>query len=268
MIKYIGTVKEIVSWEQYIKVVNNPNYAEWAFRGQANASWPLWPTITRELQNRKVNPQYWQRQEQRNIRIFQRKAIHFLQKMPDINDIFRWMGIMQHHGAPTRLLDFTWSPYVAAFFALESATTDAVVWAVNTLKVGTYCFGPQIPEGQAVPTPEEALAYYGFGNMDDVAIGEPFFKNQRLIAQSGTFACPYDLTRPIDKILGGQENTIAKFVLKGADLRKQALNELYRMNITQATLFPDLDGLARSLRLELETHYLYDPTIVDLYAGG
>ena len=38
---------------------------------------------------------------------------------------------MQHHGAPTRLIDFTWSPYVAAFFALERTLADGVVWAMN-----------------------------------------------------------------------------------------------------------------------------------------
>jgi len=38
---------------------------------------------------------------------------------------------MQHHGAPTRLIDFTWSPYVAAFFALERTLADGVVWAIN-----------------------------------------------------------------------------------------------------------------------------------------
>ena len=263
MSKYAGVIEEIDSWDQYLKLVNSKKYADWAFRGQRDADWQLWPTITRELQNRTVNPNYWTRQEHRNIRIFQRKAIHFLEKVPETADLFRWMAIMQHHGAPTRLLDFTWSPYVAAFFALESATSNSAVWAINTFVVGTYCFGPQVPEDNEIPSPQKAMAFYGYDNIDDVAIGEPFFKNQRMIAQSGTFACPFDLERPIDEILGQTENSVVKFVLKGSKLRQQALNELYRMNITHATLFPDLDGLARSLRYELETHYLYDPTVVE-----
>ena len=40
---------------------------------------------------------------------------------------------------------------------------------------------------------------------------------------------------------------------------EEGMRELYRMNITQATLFPDLDGLARSLAYELEFHWAYDP---------
>lgn len=264
MNEYASIVEEIDSWDHYLKLVNSPKYANWAFRGQTNAVWRLWPTLTRELQNRNVNPQYWTRQEHRNIRIFQRKVIHFLDKMPEINDTFRWMAIMQHHGAPTRLLDFTWSPYVAAFFALESATTNAAVWAINTLVSGSLSFGPNLPQGNDTPSPEKAMQFYGFHSVDDVAIGEPFFKNPRLIAQSGTFACPFDLTRPIDETLGQRKNMIAKFILKGSDLRVQALGQLYRMNITQATLFPDLDGLARSLRYELESHYLYDPTVVEV----
>ena len=42
---------------------------------------------------------------------------------------------MQHHGAPTRLIDFTWSPYVAAFFALERTLADGVVWAMNPARI-------------------------------------------------------------------------------------------------------------------------------------
>jgi hypothetical protein len=255
-------VKTIDSWDGYLKLVDSDLYRNWAFRGQVDASWQLWPTITRELQNRRVNPRYWTDQEHRIIWIFQRKALHYLEKIPDVADTFRWMALMQHHGAPTRLLDFTWSPYVAAFFALEASKTDAAVWAINTPKLGTKCFRPQSNDDW-VPSPEEALRSYDINSANDVAIGEPFFKNQRLIAQSGTFACPFDLTRPIDEILGQHRDTIAKFVLKGPGLRKQALGELYRMNITHSTLFPDLDGLSRSLGYELESHWKFDPTAKD-----
>jgi hypothetical protein len=81
-----------------------------------------------------------------------------------------------------------------------------------------------------------------------------------VIAQSGTFVFPHDIERPIDQILARKKNLIAKFVLRGAGLRKRALGELYRMNITHATLFPDRDGLARPLACELESHYAFDPT--------
>lgn len=46
-------------------------------------------------------------------------------------DVIEWLALMQHFGAPTRLLDFTQSPYVATYFAVEDATEDSVIWAVN-----------------------------------------------------------------------------------------------------------------------------------------
>ncbi|MBN2388144.1 MAG: FRG domain-containing protein [Anaerolineales bacterium] len=253
------SVETIDSWDSYLRLVNGDSYRNWAFRGQADAAWQLWPSITRELQNRQVKSQYWTNQESRIFRIFQRKALQLLEKVPDIADTFRWMALMQHHGAPTRLLDFTWSPYVAAFFALESSTTDAAVWAINTLRLGTYSFTLRSHEDDPMDLEKALKLYYSY-SANDVAFGEPFFMDQRLIAQSGTFACPFDLTRPINEILGRRRDTVAKFVLRGSGLRKQALSELYRMNITHATLFPDLYGLARSLRYELESHWEYDPT--------
>jgi hypothetical protein len=62
------------------------------------------------------------------------------------------------------------------------------------------------------------------------------------------------LDRPLDQILAGydtDETLIRKIVLP-ASMREEAMRTLYRMNITHATLFPDLDGLARSLAFELE----------------
>jgi hypothetical protein len=93
-------------------------------------------------------------------------------------------------------------------------------------------------------------------------VGEPYMMNRRLIAQSGTFAMPGMLNQPFEEILSGYptpKNTLVKFILHCGHVRQKGLRELYRMNITYATLFPDLDGLARSLAYELEFHWGYDP---------
>ena len=87
------------------------------------------------------DPAVWAAQEERILRIFKRKAHHFLSAGPLPDDDFEWLALMQHHGAPTRLLDFTWSPYVAAFFALQRATGDAAGGAPGTHE-GRHRRGP------------------------------------------------------------------------------------------------------------------------------
>ena len=93
-------------------------------------AWPLDSSLSRYLQIFKMDRRAWPEPEGRILRVFKRKAHQFLEKPPDPDDDFQWLALMQHHGAPTRLLDFTWSPYVAAFFALERATGDAAVWGL------------------------------------------------------------------------------------------------------------------------------------------
>jgi hypothetical protein len=162
---------------------------------------------------------------------------------------------MQDHGAPTRLLDFTWSPYVAAFFALHNATEEGVIWACNPDELKKL--KPSLPE-----SPDEFRKQILSKNDNFVWLGEPYAMNRRLMAQAGTFLVPGSLDRSIDEILRDYpdpRNTLIKFVLPADRVREQGMNELYRMNITQATLFPDLDGLARSLAYELEFHWGYDP---------
>jgi len=90
--------------------------------------------------------------------------------------------------------------------------------------------------------------------------------NRRLIAQSGTFAVPGVLDVPLEEILGHacQDNILTKFVLTNS-IREVGMRELYRMNITYATLFPDLDGLTKSLAYELEFHWAYNPRTMEEY---
>jgi hypothetical protein len=71
---------------------------------------------------------------------------------------------------------------------------------------------------------------------------------------------------PIEEILSDtdQENILAKIVLANA-VREVGMRELYRMNITYSTLFPGLDGLAKSMGYELEFHWAYNPRTMERY---
>src|SRR6476469_8833915 len=129
-----GTPYKVVtlkSWEEYLSFISDSPYQNWAFRGQRDASAPLFSVVSRYFMAFHVDPRAWPEQEERILRIFKRKAIHFLDDVPDREDDFEWLALMQDHGAPTRLLDFTWSPYVAAFFALHNTTKEGVIWACN-----------------------------------------------------------------------------------------------------------------------------------------
>ncbi len=254
------------TWEDFLRVITDTPYTHWAFRGEQSAEWPLYSALTRYLETFGVHRRAWPEQEERILRIFKRKAHQYLTQPPDLDDDFQWLALMQHHGAPTRLLDFTWSPYVAAFFALEKATGEAAVWALNPARI----------QSRRRPRPPKMdprikgnfQRYFLKGNHRFIFVGEPLQMNRRLIAQSGTFALAGVLDVPMEEILADRrdaENIVAKFILPARRIRETAMRELYRMNITYATLFPDLDGLARSLRYELEFHWAYNPRTMEPY---
>ena len=269
-------VISVDSWATFQELVAGPKYRSWAFRGQADARWPLYSSISRYLKEHRVNEKAWAEQEERIVRIFRRKAHLFLDHVPAETDAFQWLALMQHHGAPTRLLDFTWSPFVAAFFALERATTAAAMWAL--------CF-PEIwkakhkfPDKNSSVT-EDELSLRIPGNYERfflgntvpfVVTGEPMVMNQRLVAQSGTFVVAGVLDQPVEEVLSTYPNpnrTVVKFVLDTEKIRDEAMYAFYNMNITNATLFPGLDGMARSLAYELEFHWAYDPKTMKRYPG-
>lgn len=241
-------IEPITSWEQFLKFVSSKPYRNWAYRGQEQADWPLLSSLGRYFSNMNVDPCHWSYREDRALRIFKRKASHFLEHIPDRDDDFQWLAIMQHHGAPTRLLDFTWSPYVAVFFALERAQGEAAVWLLKPPKSITPIRGRSFRLQNTQTTGKILGARVGYG--------EPYVLPRRLIAQSGTFVVPGEIGLPIDKLV--PERELVKLVLPADRIRPTAMRELYRMNLTNATLFPGLDGFARSIAYELEFEWRSD----------
>jgi hypothetical protein len=259
--------RTIHKWQEFVGIIQGWQCVRnWCFRGQASAKWPLKSSLSRHIKVSKVSKQVWELQETRTRRTFRRKCHLFLDDLPDENDELEWLALMQHHGAPTRLLDFTFSPYVAAFFALERATSDAAIWALNlpllyTIHERHKISGVKVSdkreeEEQADPRDRDVFEkYYSPNRHAFVWQGDPFRMPQRVVAQSGTFLVSSHLGMTVEDILArypGSGELLVKVVLKTSKLRAEAMASLYSMNITQATLFPGLDGLARSMAYEFE----------------
>ena len=116
------------SWSHFQELISgygdleSPFVTPYLFRGQSLASWTLTPSLLRHL-GPGVSSSEVLAVEDMLLEQFRRvKAIYTGTENPPENSEHRWewWALMQHHGVPTRLLDWTGSPYVAAYFAVES----------------------------------------------------------------------------------------------------------------------------------------------------
>jgi len=251
----------VSSWTEFMAL--STTLDGWAFRGQKDARWPLITSLERYLSAYMPDRSSWRLREERAIRIFRRKAHNYLSDTRVLENDLRCLALMQHHGAPTRLLDFTKSPFVAVFFALEQATRDAAIYALNTPRLWTAAPRTRSDWNRDAidPRTQGNFEQYFLPNEHAVLwIGEPTEMDRRLVAQSGTLVVPGILGRPMDEILQdyGDSDRLLKKIVLPLSMREEAMKALYRMNITNATLFPDLDGLARSIGLELEMLWQVD----------
>ena len=254
----VDTWNEFVAWSEDLN--------GWAFRGHQSADWLLVNSLSRQLIQFCPDEASWRTRESRALRIFRRKAHIHLDARHAIEDDLRCLAMMQHHGAPTRLLDFTKSPFVAAFFALEKSKGDAAVFALNTPALWNMApdFNPSLTRDVIDPRRPGQYAQYFASNENSVLwCGEPSEMDRRLVAQSGLFVVPGKSHLSLDQILCHYQakRPLLKKIILPHSLRERAMQSLYRMNITHATLFPDLDGLARSIAYELEV--LWESTYDD-----
>jgi hypothetical protein len=261
---------ELRSWGE----IHEYAKAGWLFRGQRVAAWPLKTSLERCCDRLGVPSSKRRLIEKRIIREFRRAYHQFAAHVPDRDATLEWLGIMQHHGAPTRLLDFTYSIYVAAYFAVEEASAESasVVWAINApwatqtaaalLRAGGKLDARRLP--RAFTDDDEKVAQRLFMDKPFVAAAwpiSPFRLNERLRVQEGAFLVPGDASKSfalnLAALSGGKETEFLLKIVIPESLRHNALKHLWAMNISRAALFPGLDGFARTLGIN---HSLFDPT--------
>jgi hypothetical protein len=123
----IDNSHEVVSgWSHLHRILSVLTSSEWIFRGVSAPEHYPTPSIGRES----VYGPYKRAQEERLFKEFKHRAVALL-RAPEFDD-WHWLAYAQHLGVPTRLLDWTSSPLVAAFFALQGdATTDRAIYCVR-----------------------------------------------------------------------------------------------------------------------------------------
>lgn len=176
---------------------------------------------------------------------------------------WNWLSVAQHHGLPTRLLDWTFSPYVALHFATSSPQhfdTAGAVWCVDYVTVHRL-----LPETLRLRFEElggglftaELLAKAGWSleefdqhrGVDDRGVTiffEPPSLDDRIVNQSAVFSAMSDPAACLGDWLKAHPGLYRKVIIP-AKLKWVIRNHLDQANVTERVLFPGLDGLCQWL---------------------
>lgn len=287
------------NWEEAKKVAKELESFN-LYRGHSDKRWRLETCLFRTAARFSLPVKDIRKREQTIINLFKSRAHHYIQSPPDKDETLEWLSVIQHHGGPTRLLDFTQSFYIASFFALEAATDTACVWAVDEGRLNRAILGNDDRRAQAniklnveYFTPIEEIMRFAEVFINDKTKKDnlvikvvPTRLNERLAVQKGVFLLPCNIEDSFETVLCKSlelpfeslesKNTIQlnarKFLSEYSHkngkrskplmapiikinlpikLRSEAITDLHLMNIDYASLFPGLDGFAKSLNYQL-----------------
>jgi hypothetical protein len=185
----------------------------------------------------------------------------YARRMATADDtIWTWLAVAQHHGLPTRMLDWTFSPYVALHFLTEEATlfdADGVVCTVDYVRAKKLLPGKLariLEEEEANVFTAEMLgrAASSLGELDAlgdqfIAFFEPPSLDDRVVNQYALFSLMPGVDKNVQRFLE-QHSELARRIIVPAGLKWEIRDKLDQANVTERVLYPGLDGLSRWLK--------------------
>jgi hypothetical protein len=224
--------------------------SDFAFRGESDAANELTTSLMR------LGGDYASL-EQHLLRSFRKYTPRG--EMPS-DSVWDLLAVAKHHNLPTRLLDWSYSPYVALHFVTASPArygVDGAVWMVDFVRAREHLPGPLREaledEGGNAFTAElldtAARTLRDFDRLGDdfVAFFEPPSLDERIVNQYGLFSLMPDPSARLDRWLEGHPELVRRLVVP-AELKWEVRDKLDQANVTERVLFPGLDGLSSWLK--------------------
>jgi hypothetical protein len=264
----------VASWDKLIRQYKDtkPGEYRWAFRGHSSDGWELKPTLERTFErihnfNRKNDAKITEHQI---FREFIRRAHHYsFQHTPRKNDVIEWLALMQHYGAPTRLLDCTYSFFVGLHFAVENVALndECALWLIHVdwlrekfVRLLPKAIREEFKDGK---NPEVINDVFKDDNYPGITWVNSLRLNERQVTQQGLFIIQGVISETFENNLlsitskNELRKHIKKLVIKATPtFIRKIQKELACMNISEASLFPGLDGFARSLRIFAQRKFI------------
>ena len=218
----------ILSVREFLATAGQRYFVEargrWVFRGHDDIEYKLIPSVGRATHTSKSRLGY----ERSLFDIFCREACAHLLNIP--SDEWEWLSIAQHHRLPTRLLDWTYNPLVALYFAVEgNEAADGQLFALHSVTKASERVRERSPF--AIKRPVKLY---------------PNVVTSRIRAQEGLFVACSEIEQPLDEPIR-DDWSVERFRIPAA-AKANIRYELFRMGVHASSLFPDIDGLAARLK--------------------
>jgi hypothetical protein len=251
---WIASVQDFL--HSLFKVRKRINDEKLWFRGLYSGRYELLPSIGREQRYGGKIKKFEPDDEIFLLRRFRRRAYPYEKR---VTDIWEALFLARHYGLPTRLLDWTANALFGLYFAcVEELSEDGALWAITRVKgnIGIDVFRPPKSDEEflfKMYKRDKRRVEKGGTTKEAIKIVDPIYNSPRIVAQDGAFTFHSNPWRPLESYVGvlfSKPNLdvsgLYRWTIRAID-KPTIIAELSGLGITHRILFPDLDGIARSL---------------------